>query len=85
MTMGDELGDRIRAIVGEMSPLGPRVALPEHRMTEDLGFDSLATLELTTALEEEFGLEPIDEEVAMEILTVADLEKLIRHSGASAG
>ena len=78
----DELGRRVRAMVGEMSPLGPREALPEHRMTEDLGFDSLATVELTTALEEEFGLEPIDEESAMDVLTVADLVELVRSSGA---
>lgn len=78
----DELTGRVRTLVGEMSPLGPREALPEHRMTEDLGFDSLATVELITAIEEEFGLEPIDEESAMDVLTVADLVELIRGSGA---
>ena len=82
--MDDEMGSRIRAVVGQMSPLGPREARPEDRMTEDLGFDSLATMELTAALEEEFGLEPIDEEAAMDVVTVADLERLVRDCGAVA-
>jgi acyl carrier protein len=75
---------RIQELAGAMSPLGAREAGPDDRMAEDLGYDSLATVELTTALETEFGLDPIDEESAMDVDTVADLVDLVRRSAGAA-
>ena len=49
---------------------------------EDLGADSLDIVEMTMAVEEEFGLEDMDEEDLSGISTVADLVrylKSIRH------
>ena len=43
---------------------------------EDLGADSLDIVEMTMAVEEEFGLEDMDEEDLSGISTVADLVKL---------
>ena len=40
---------------------------------EDLGADSLDIVEMTMAVEEEFGLEDMDEEDLFGISTVADL------------
>ena len=45
---------------------------PEARFIEDLGADSLDTVELVMALEEEFGVEIPDED-AERILTVGKL------------
>lgn len=48
---------------------------------DDLGADSLDTVELIMAFEEEFGIE-INDEVADQIITVGDAIKLIDKSKA---
>ena len=56
---------------------------PEARFVEDLGADSLDTVELVMALEEEFGIEIPDED-AEHILTVGKLvdylEQKLKHA-----
>lgn len=45
---------------------------------EDLGADSLDIVELTMAVEEEFGLENMDEDDLSGISTVADLVRYLK-------
>ena len=45
---------------------------------EDLGADSLDIVEVTMAVEEEFGLEDMDEEDLSGISTVADLVRYLK-------
>ena len=45
---------------------------------EDLGADSLDIVEMTMAVEEEFGLEDMDEEDLSCISTVADLVRYLK-------
>ena len=45
---------------------------------EDLGADSLDIVEMTMAVEEEFGLENMDEEDLSGISTVADLVRYLK-------
>ncbi|WP_297199657.1 acyl carrier protein [uncultured Flavonifractor sp.] len=45
---------------------------------EDLGADSLDIVELTMAVEEEFGLENMDEDDLSGIATVADLVRYLK-------
>ena len=45
---------------------------------EDLGADSLDIVEMTMAVEEEFGLEDMDEEDLSGIATVADLVRYLK-------
>ena len=45
---------------------------------EDLGADSLDIVEMTMAVEEEFGLEDVDEEDLSGISTVADLVRYLK-------
>ena len=45
---------------------------------EDLGADSLDSVEMTMAVEEEFGLEDMDEEDLSGISTVADLVRYLK-------
>ena len=49
---------------------------PEAKFIEDLGADSLDTVELIMALEEEFGIEVPDEQ-AEKLTTVGDVVKYI--------
>ena len=61
--------ERVRAIVVEQLGVEEDEVTPEASFVEDLGADSLDTVELVMALEEEFGIEIPDED-AEKILTV---------------
>lgn len=71
-----EIGARVREVVGSLVPAGAREVESTDRLT-DLGFDSLATLELALALETEFDLQEVPEGQAVEMATVADIEALV--------
>jgi acyl carrier protein len=71
-----EIGTRVREVVGSLVPGGARDVESTDRLT-DLGFDSLATLELALALETEFDLQEVPEGQAVEMATVGDIETLI--------
>ena len=60
--------ERVKKIIGELGVEEDEVT-PEASFVEDLGADSLDTVELVMALEEEFGIEIPDED-AEKILTV---------------
>ena len=62
---------KVRDIIVEQLGVSPDAVKPEAKFTDDLGADSLDTVELIMALEEEFGVEIPDEE-AEKILTVGN-------------
>ena len=68
--------DKVRQIVADQLGVDVDEVTPEASFVDDLGADSLDTVELVMALEEEFGIEIPDEE-AEKILTVADAIKYI--------
>jgi acyl carrier protein len=68
-----ECRDLIRLLIKELSPIPTSDHPDEARLVDDLGYHSLALLELAFALEDEFGLQPIDEQTARKILTVRDV------------
>ena len=53
-------------------------SMPMDTSFEDLGADSLDIVEMTMAVEEEFGLEDMDEEDLSGISTVADLVRYLK-------
>ncbi len=66
-SMGVE--DRIKKIIAEQLGVEEDEVVPEASFVDDLGADSLDTVELVMALEEEFDIEIPDEDVE-KILTV---------------
>ena len=68
--MSDVL-ERVKKVVVEQLTVDESSVTPEASFTADLGADSLDTVELVMALEEEFGCEIPDEE-AEKIATVQD-------------
>ena len=70
------IDQRVRDIIVEQLGVKPDQVTPEAKFIEDLGADSLDTVELIMALEEEFGIEVPDEQ-AEKLLTGGDVDKYI--------
>ena len=74
--------DKITEIIVEQLGVKSEEVVPEASFVDDLGADSLDTVELVMALEEEFGIEIPDED-AEKIQTVGDAIRYIEDkSGA---
>jgi acyl carrier protein len=67
---------RVKEIIVEQLGVKPDQVTPEAKFIEDLGADSLDTVELVMALEEEFDAEIPDEE-AEKLQTVGEVTKYI--------
>jgi len=67
--MNEEIFNRVKNVVAEQLEVEAETVKPESTFTEDLGADSLDTVELVMALEEEFDIE-IPDEAAEQITTV---------------
>jgi acyl carrier protein len=67
---------RVKDIIVEQLGVNPDQVTPEAKFIEDLGADSLDTVELVMALEEEFGHE-IPDEQAEKLQSVGDVVKYI--------
>ena len=70
MNMADTF-ERVKKIVVEHLNVEEEKVKPEASFIDDLGADSLDTVELVMAFEEEFGIE-ISDDTANEIQTVND-------------
>ncbi|GAB4191617.1 MAG: acyl carrier protein [Coleofasciculaceae cyanobacterium] len=67
--MNQEIFERVKKIVVEQLEVDPEAVTPQAKFTDDLNADSLDTVELVMALEEEFDVE-IPDEAAEQIATV---------------
>ena len=65
------IADNVRKIIAEQLSVDEAKVVPAASFVEDLGADSLDTVELVMALEEHFEVEIPDED-AQKILTVQD-------------
>ncbi|MDG2125522.1 MAG: acyl carrier protein [Verrucomicrobiales bacterium] len=64
--------DKVRDIIVDQLGVNADQVTPEAKFIEDLGADSLDTVELVMAFEEEFGIEVPDEE-AEKLQSVGDV------------
>ena len=81
--MAEAVADRVRAIIAEQLGVKPEEVTDTASFIEDLGADSLDTVELVMALEEEFGIEIPDED-AEKMTNVGDAIKYIEQKTAGA-
>lgn len=79
--MAEAVHDRVRAIIAEQLGVKLEEVTDSASFIEDLGADSLDTVELVMALEEEFGVEIPDED-AEKMVTVGDAIKYIEQKAA---
>jgi acyl carrier protein len=80
-TMSD-IGERVKKIVVEHLGVEPDKVTDNASFIDDLGADSLDTVELVMAFEEEFGCE-IPDDAAETILTVGDAVKFLEKNAKS--
>ena len=78
--MSDDISSKIKKIVADHLGIDVAKIEDESSFIDDLGADSLDTVELVMAFEEEFGSEISDSE-AEKILTVGDAVKFIDGKG----
>ncbi|HXN06995.1 MAG TPA: acyl carrier protein [Nitrospiria bacterium] len=69
--------ERVKKIIAEQLGVEEEDVTPEAAFVEDLGADSLDTVELVMAFEEEFGIEIPDDD-AEKILTVQNAYDYIK-------
>ena len=74
--MSDEVSSKVKKIVADHLGIDELKVNDDYSFIDDLGADSLDTVELVMAFEEEFGSEISDSE-AEKILTVGDAIKFI--------
>lgn len=76
-----DIADRVKKIVIEHLGVDADKVTIEASFIDDLGADSLDTVELVMAFEEEFGVE-IPDDAAETILTVGDAVKFLESATA---
>jgi len=74
------LEEKVRDIIVEQLGVNQEQVTPEASFIEDLGADSLDTVELVMAFEEEFGAEIPDEE-AEKLTTVGAVVNYLKEKG----
>ncbi|MEL6288681.1 MAG: acyl carrier protein [Pseudomonadota bacterium] len=76
-----DVEERVRKIVVEHLSVEPEKVTPKASFIDDLGADSLDTVELVMAFEEEFGCE-IPDDAADTIQTVGDAVSFLEKASA---
>ena len=76
------VAEKVKSIVAEQLGVKQEEVTPEASFIDDLGADSLDTVELVMALEEEFGIEIPDED-AEKITNVGGVIKYIEEKAGN--
>ncbi|MDD5066606.1 MAG: acyl carrier protein [bacterium] len=72
--------EKVKKIIVDELGVDPGAVKPEASFIDDLGADSLATVELVMAFEKEFGLSIPDED-AEKMRSVGDVMKYLQEKG----
>jgi acyl carrier protein len=78
----NDVAERVKKIIVEHLGVEEAKVVEGANFIDDLGADSLDTVELVMAFEEEFGIE-IPDEAAEKILTVKDAIEYIKNASSS--
>ncbi|MCM8784669.1 MAG: acyl carrier protein [Candidatus Omnitrophica bacterium] len=72
-----EIIERVKKVISEVLGIDKDKIELKDKFVEDLGAESVQSLELVAAFEEEFGIE-MDEEKALDVKTVGDAVEFIK-------
>lgn len=70
--------EKLAALIAEQFNVDAETVTMEMSFTDDLNADSVDIVDLSMALEEEFGIEELGEEDAASITTVGDLVRFLQ-------
>lgn len=70
--------EKLCALIAEQFGVEPDSITADTTFVDDLGADSVDLVDLSMALEEEFGMEEMDAEEIETIITVGDLYKYMQ-------
>lgn len=70
--------EKLCKLIAEQFGVDPETITADTAFVEDLGADSVDLMDLSMALEEEFGMEEMDSEDIESIVTVGDLHKYMQ-------
>lgn len=70
--------EKLCALIAEQFGVEADTVTAETSFVDDLGADSVDLVDLSMALEEEFGMEEMEEEEISSIVTVGDLYKYMQ-------
>ena len=73
----EEIEARVRKVVSQVLGVEEDKIKPESRFVEDLGAESIQSLELVAAFEEEFDIE-MEEDAALQVQTVKGAVEFIK-------
>lgn len=76
------IGEKVKGVIAEQLGVKLEEVTDQAKFVDDLGADSLDTVELVMALEEEYGVEIPDED-AEKLTTVGEAIKYIEEKVAS--
>ncbi|NQU95532.1 MAG: acyl carrier protein [Candidatus Omnitrophica bacterium] len=76
------IAEKVKSVIAEQLGVKPEEVTEQAKFVDDLGADSLDTVELVMALEEEYGVEIPDED-AEKLTTVGEAIKYIDEKLAS--
>jgi acyl carrier protein len=76
--------ERVVAVTARVLQLDPSEIKPEHAFTVDLGAESVQSIELVAAFEEEFGID-MDEDAALSVESVQGAVDFIAQACKDAG
>ncbi len=71
--------EKLAALIAEQFNVDADTITMETSFTDDLNADSVDIVDLSMALEEEFGIEELGEEEASSISTVSDLVRFLQN------
>jgi len=71
-----DVGQRVKKVVSQVLKVDPARITPHARFVEDLGAESIQSVELIAAFEEEFDIE-LDDEQALAVKTVGKAVEFI--------
>jgi acyl carrier protein len=82
-TTGEDILDRVTGIVADITDIPKAKLLPAKSLREDLEVDSLTTIEVAVAIQDEFDIE-VEDEKLQEMETIQDIVDLVQSAGVGA-
>lgn len=70
--------DKLCKLIAEQFGVDPETITADTAFVDDLGADSVDLMDLSMALEDEFGMEEMDSEDIESIVTVGDLHRYMQ-------